>query len=46
MPSLTRNSVALITAGSEGLGAATTCTLASSGVRVVFNYLSGREKVD
>jgi NAD(P)-dependent dehydrogenase (short-subunit alcohol dehydrogenase family) len=46
MPSLTRNSVALVTAGSARLGDATACALASSGVRVVFNYLPGREKAD
>jgi NAD(P)-dependent dehydrogenase (short-subunit alcohol dehydrogenase family) len=46
MPALTRNSVALVTASSAGLGAATACALASSGVRVVVNYLSSREKAD
>jgi len=46
MPTLTRNSVVLVTASSAGLGAATARALASSGVRVVVNYLSSREKAD
>ncbi|TVY85347.1 Granaticin polyketide synthase putative ketoacyl reductase [Lachnellula suecica] len=39
-----RASVALITASSAGLGAATAKELAASGIRVVINYNSNREK--
>jgi len=46
MPFLTRKSVALITASSAGVGAAAARSLASSGARVVVNYLSSREKAD
>ena len=46
MPFLTRDSVALITASSAGLGAATARALAASGARVVINYHSSREKAD
>jgi NAD(P)-dependent dehydrogenase (short-subunit alcohol dehydrogenase family) len=43
---LSRNSVVLITASSAGLGAAAARAFASSGVRVVINYHSSREKAD
>ncbi|TVY38131.1 Granaticin polyketide synthase putative ketoacyl reductase, partial [Lachnellula occidentalis] len=43
---LSRNSVALITASSAGLGAATAKALAASGVRVVINYNSNQAKAD
>jgi NAD(P)-dependent dehydrogenase (short-subunit alcohol dehydrogenase family) len=41
---LTKDSVALITASSAGLGAATALALAKSGVRVVVNYFSSEDK--
>ncbi|KAF8849195.1 NAD(P)-binding protein [Acephala macrosclerotiorum] len=43
---LSPSSVALVTASSAGLGAATARALAKSGVRVVINYLSSREKAE
>jgi NAD(P)-dependent dehydrogenase (short-subunit alcohol dehydrogenase family) len=43
---LSRNSVVLITASSAGLGAAAARAFAASGVRVVINYHSSREKAD
>ncbi|CZR52943.1 related to cis-1,2-dihydro-1,2-dihydroxynaphthalene dehydrogenase [Phialocephala subalpina] len=43
---LTSSSVALVTASSAGLGAATARALARNGVRVVINYLSSKEKAD
>jgi NAD(P)-dependent dehydrogenase (short-subunit alcohol dehydrogenase family) len=46
MPALTRASVALVTASSAGLGAATARALAANGVRVVINYHSNQEKAD
>ena len=45
-PLLSHQSVALVTASSAGLGAATAKALASSGVRVVVNYFSSPEKAD
>jgi NAD(P)-dependent dehydrogenase (short-subunit alcohol dehydrogenase family) len=45
-PLLSSQSVALVTASSAGLGAATAKVLASSGVRVVVNYFSSPEKAD
>jgi NAD(P)-dependent dehydrogenase (short-subunit alcohol dehydrogenase family) len=45
-PLLSEHSVALITASSAGLGAATAKALASSGVRVVINYFSSPEKAE
>ncbi|KAF7952142.1 uncharacterized protein EAE97_001639 [Botrytis byssoidea] len=44
MAPLTRASVALITASSAGLGAATARLFASHGVRVIINYHSGHDK--
>ncbi|TGO27326.1 hypothetical protein BPAE_0044g00610 [Botrytis paeoniae] len=44
MASLTRVSVALITASSAGLGAATARLFASRGVRVIINYHSSYDK--
>lgn len=46
MPPLTRNSVALVTASSAGLGAATAKALAATGVRVIINYNSNQSKAD
>jgi NAD(P)-dependent dehydrogenase (short-subunit alcohol dehydrogenase family) len=46
MPPLSRDSVALVTASSAGLGAAIAKALAASGVRVVINYNSNKEKAD
>jgi NAD(P)-dependent dehydrogenase (short-subunit alcohol dehydrogenase family) len=46
MAPLNRASVALVTASSAGLGAATAKALAATGVRVVINYNSNREKAD
>ncbi|TVY39103.1 Granaticin polyketide synthase putative ketoacyl reductase [Lachnellula subtilissima] len=43
---LSRDSVALVTASSAGLGAATAKALAASGVRVVINYNSNAEKAN
>ncbi|KUJ18449.1 NAD(P)-binding protein [Mollisia scopiformis] len=43
---LSGESVALITASSAGLGAATAKALARSGVRVVINYLSSKDKAE
>jgi NAD(P)-dependent dehydrogenase (short-subunit alcohol dehydrogenase family) len=43
-PLLSTRSVALVTASSAGLGAATAKTLAATGVRVVINYFSSQEK--
>jgi NAD(P)-dependent dehydrogenase (short-subunit alcohol dehydrogenase family) len=45
-PLLPHQSVALVTASSAGLGAATAKALASTGVRVVVNYFSSPEKAD
>jgi NAD(P)-dependent dehydrogenase (short-subunit alcohol dehydrogenase family) len=45
-PFLSHHSVALVTASSAGLGAATAKALASSGVRVVVNYFSSPERAD
>ncbi|PMD65777.1 NAD(P)-binding protein [Hyaloscypha bicolor E] len=45
-PCLSHHSVALVTASSAGLGAATAKALASSGVRVVVNYFSSPERAD
>jgi NAD(P)-dependent dehydrogenase (short-subunit alcohol dehydrogenase family) len=45
-PLLSPSAVALITASSAGLGAATAKALASSGVRVVINYLSSQGKAE
>lgn len=44
MAPLTRASVALITASSAGLGAATARLFASHGVRVIINYHSSYDK--
>lgn len=44
MAPLPRNAVALVTAGSAGLGAATAKAFAASGVRVVVNYYSSPQK--
>ncbi|ESZ95998.1 hypothetical protein SBOR_3618 [Sclerotinia borealis F-4128] len=44
MAPLTPHSVALITASSEGLGAATARLFASRGIRVIINYYSSAEK--
>jgi NAD(P)-dependent dehydrogenase (short-subunit alcohol dehydrogenase family) len=46
MAPLNRTSVALVTASSAGLGAATAKALAATGVRVVINYNSNQEKAD
>lgn len=43
---LSKDSVALITASSAGLGAATAAALASTGVRVIVNYFSNQEKAE
>jgi NAD(P)-dependent dehydrogenase (short-subunit alcohol dehydrogenase family) len=43
---LSRDSVALITASSAGLGAATALALASTGVRVIINYFSSPENAE
>lgn len=45
-PLLSHHSVALVTASSAGLGAATAKALASSGVRVIVNYFSSKEKAE
>jgi NAD(P)-dependent dehydrogenase (short-subunit alcohol dehydrogenase family) len=45
-PLLSKHSVALVTASSAGLGAATAKALAASGIRVVINYFSSQEKAD
>jgi NAD(P)-dependent dehydrogenase (short-subunit alcohol dehydrogenase family) len=43
---LTPDSVALVTASSAGLGAATARALARSGVKVIINYNSSQEKAE
>ena len=45
-PLLSSQSVALVTASSAGLGAATAKALAAIGVRVVVNYVSRQEKAE
>lgn len=46
MPFLTPSSVALITAGSAGLGAAIARAFAAAGARVVVNYAGNKERAD
>ena len=46
MPFLTPSSVALVTAGSAGLGAAIARAFASAGTRVVVNYAGNKERAD